>query len=174
MAEDVRLNETSYAVLGMIALRDRVTPYELKQMAARSVGNFWTLHQAQLYAEPQRLARAGYVTEERERTGRRRRIYSITEEGRAALREWVARPTAALTELRDAGLLRLFMGADPAALGRAQADAHRARLAEYEQLAELEMPRGPRLALEAGLRHTREWIRFWEELAEGPPAPPPD
>ena len=27
-------------------------------------------------------------------------------------------------------------------------------------------PRGPWLALEAGIHHEREWVRFWEELAE--------
>ena len=35
------------------------TPYRLKQMVAASVGNFWTLQHAQLYTEPERLAKAG-------------------------------------------------------------------------------------------------------------------
>ena len=59
------------------------TPYALKQMVARSVGYFWTLQHAQLYTEPERLAGAGYVTEERERGGRRRKLYTITAAGRA-------------------------------------------------------------------------------------------
>jgi hypothetical protein len=28
-------------------------------------------------------------------------------------------------------------------------------------------PAGPRLALEAGLAHEREWVRYWRRLAEG-------
>jgi hypothetical protein len=30
-----------------------------------------------------------------------------------------------------------------------------------------EVPRGPRLALEAGIRHSRTWIGFWEDLEAG-------
>ena len=159
-----KLNDTSYAVLGMIALFERVTPYELKQFAAVSVGYFWTLHQAQLYAEPERLAEAGYVTVEREKGGRRRKLYSITESGRQVLAEWVAQPTAEIPEMRDPALLRLFMGADPAPLAEAQVDAYRTRLAEYEALAELDLAPGQRLSLECGIRCTRELIKSWEAL----------
>jgi DNA-binding PadR family transcriptional regulator len=160
-----KLNQTSYAVLGMIALFERVTPYELKQFASISVGYFWTLHQAQLYGEPRRLAKAGYVTEEREDGGRRRLTYAITDEGRTALAKWLEEPTHDVSELREPGLLQLFMGADPVPLARAQADAQRACLEEYEQLAGLELPEGQRLALEAGIRLGREWVNFWEEIA---------
>jgi DNA-binding PadR family transcriptional regulator len=163
---EARLNDTSYAVLSLIALGGPATPYDLKRAAGLTVGNFWSLHQAQLYSEPRRLAAAGYVTEERERGGRRRRTYSITAAGEAALERWVAEPTADFTELRDPALLRLFMGASPSPLARVQADAHRQRLEQYEQMATGEMAAGPRRALEAGLRHEREWVSFWEGLAE--------
>ena len=161
-----RLNDTSYAVLGLISLIGPATPYDLKRAAAESVGYFWTLHQAQLYSEPRRLAAAGYVTERRERSGRRRRTYAITRAGSAALERWVAEPTDDFTELRDPALLRLFMGAPSGPLARVQADVHRRRLEQYEQLAAGEMAAGARRALDAGLRHEREWVGFWEELAE--------
>jgi hypothetical protein len=32
-----------------------------------------------------------------------------------------------------------------------------------------ELPDGPRLALEFGIRHARTWIAFWEELADRSP-----
>jgi hypothetical protein len=70
-----------------------------------------------------------------------------------------------VTELRDLGLLKLFFGADPPALAAARLAVHRVKLAEYEALAGGELPRGPRLALESGIGHEREWIRFWERLA---------
>jgi hypothetical protein len=46
-------------------------------------------------------------------------------------------------------------------------DAHRGRLAEYEALlAGLEdAPEGWRLALQLGIGHEREFIRFWSSLA---------
>jgi len=167
----VRLTATSYIVLGLLARAGgQATPYALKQMAATSVGNFWTVQHAQLYTEPERLADAGLVEEERETGGRRRRRYTITAAGRAALDAWREAPVADRGELRDPGLLRLFFGADPEALGVAQVALHQAKLDEYESLharAGQGLPSGERLALEAGIAHEREWVSFWRRLADG-------
>jgi DNA-binding PadR family transcriptional regulator len=164
----IRLTPTSYIVLGLVAWAGEATPYDLKRLVATSVGDFWSLQHAQLYTEPERLAEAGLLSERREESGRRRRRYKITKAGRDALDEWLANPTAEWTELRDPGLLQLFFGADPARLAAVQLETHRAKLAQYEEQHRsplLEELRGPRLALEAGIAHEREWIRFWERLA---------
>ncbi|MGH2865210.1 MAG: PadR family transcriptional regulator [Solirubrobacteraceae bacterium] len=168
-----RLTETSYIVLGMLERLQPATPYDLKRLAQMSTINFWSVPHTQLYTECARLARAGLLCEHREQTGRRRRIYNLTEDGARALEQWRSQPTEALEEVRDEGLLKLFFGADPAALAVAQLDAHRRQLLSYEHLHEGagEMPHGMRLALEAGIGHEREFIRFWSELSEtGPPA----
>jgi DNA-binding PadR family transcriptional regulator len=165
---DIRLTPTSYIVLGLVNWAGEATPYDLKQMVAASIGEFWSIQHAQLYTEPERLAKAGLLTEDRETGGRRRKRYAVTAAGRAALDEWLATPTGDWTELRDPGLLQLFLGADPAALAEVQLRTHRAKLAEYEALhasSQVDGLPGPRLALEAGLAHEREWIRFWERLA---------
>jgi PadR family transcriptional regulator, regulatory protein AphA len=158
--QEIRLTPASYIVLGLLSWTgEATTPYRLKQLVASSVGFFWSLQHAQLYTEPERLARAGYVSERRE-------------EGAEALAEWRAEPTAQLSEVRDLGLLKLFFGADAAALADAQLEAHRAELAEYEGIrAGLpeDVPEGPRLALELGMRQARTWIEFWEELADRQP-----
>jgi len=171
MQAEPRLTPTSYIVLGLLDAAGEATPYDLKQMLALSVGNFWTVQHSALYAEPERLAAAGYVTERREQGGRRRRRYRITAQGRRALRQWAAEPTAAPTELRDPGLLKLFFGADPSRLAAPQLEAHSAKLAEYQSmhagLVSLGGAAGPRLALEAGIAHEREWVRYWRRLAEG-------
>jgi PadR family transcriptional regulator, regulatory protein AphA len=73
--QELRLTPTSYIVLGLLEWGGRCTPYELKGLVAESVGNFGTLQHAQLYTEPARLAAAGYVTEEKEEGGRRRKLY---------------------------------------------------------------------------------------------------
>ncbi|MDQ4040415.1 MAG: PadR family transcriptional regulator [Actinomycetota bacterium] len=169
MQEEIRLTPVSYIVLGLLSWAGEATPYDLKRLVASSVGNFWSLQHAQLYTEPERLTRAGLLTETREEGGRRRKRYRVTDAGRAALRAWLAEPTGELTELRDPGLLKLFFGADPAALARVQLESHRAKLAEYEELQRsprLQELAGPRLALEAGIGHQREWIRFWERFEE--------
>jgi PadR family transcriptional regulator AphA len=166
--QEPRLTPTSYIVLGLLSAFGEATPYRLKQLVSTSVGHFWSLQHAQLYTEPERLARGGYVTEEREEGGRRRKLYRITDKGTAAVRDWRAEPTDALAELRDLALLKLFFGADPAELAQVQLEAHRRQLAEYERIRE-EMPEevtpGPRLALEAGIRHACTWIAFWQDLA---------
>jgi DNA-binding PadR family transcriptional regulator len=157
-------------VLGLLSWRQSATPYELKQLVSISVGNFWTLHHAQLYTEPARLAAAGYVSEEREDRGRRRRRYSLTDRGREALREWLRSPPDRLMfEFRDPSLLQLFFGADRRPLAEAQLAAHRAQLAEFEKRhreAGAEMPEGARFTLEAGIGHEREYVRFWKRIAE--------
>jgi PadR family transcriptional regulator AphA len=172
MQEEVRLTPPSYIVLGLLSWTGEATPYRLKQLVAGSVGFFWSLQHAQLYTEPERLARGGYVSERREETGRRRKLYRLTDKGREALAAWRAEPTAELSEVRNLGLLKLFFGADPAELAKVQLEAHRAELAEYEQIRDGmpdEVPEGPRLALEFGIREAHTWIDFWEDLADRSP-----
>jgi PadR family transcriptional regulator AphA len=167
--QEIRLTPPSYIVLGLLSWTGEATPYRLKQLVAGSVGFFWSLQHAQLYSEPERLARAGYVSERREEGGRRRKLYELTDKGREALAGWRAEPTAQLSEVRDLGLLKLFFGADPAELAGVQLAAHRAELAEYERIRDGladDVADGPRLALELGIRQARTWIGFWEELAD--------
>ena len=169
MSNEIRLTPTSYIVLGLIEATGEATPYDLKQMVAVSLGNFWSLQHAQLYTEPERLAGAGYLEERREEGGRRRRHYRITDDGRAALGGWLAEPTAELTELRDLALLKVFFGADPKAMAAAQAPAHAAQLAEYEELQKTaadELPDGARISLEAGIEAERIWVGFWSRLTK--------
>jgi PadR family transcriptional regulator, regulatory protein AphA len=169
--QEVRLTPTSYIVLGLLEFAGECTPYGLKQLVSTSVGNFWTLHHAQLYTEPERLAKGGYVSEERERGGRRRRLYAITDKGRQALDEWRAEPTDAIPELRAPALLKLFFGADPAELAPVQIDAHRRKLAEYEEIRATmpgSVPNGPRLALEAGIASERQQVEWWEAVMVSP------
>lgn len=163
-----RLTPTSYVVLGLLRDAGESTPYGLKQMVSGSgVGDLWNLQHAQLYAEPERLARAGLLDEEIEGGGRRRKTYRLTDAGREALDAWLAEPTSAWTELRDPGLLRLWFGADPLALAVAQREVHERKLVEYEQVRDEygdELARGPRLVLDAGIGHQREYVRFWTEI----------
>lgn len=167
--EGLRLTPTSYVVLGLIESMQPATAYDLKGAARLGVSNLWALPHTQLYSECGRLADAGLLEEEREPAGRRRRIYRLADPGLAALDAWRADVSPTGWELRDAGLLKLFFGSDPAELATSQLAAHRARLAEYESLLESAsgVPKGMQLALEAGIGHEREYLRFWESVAEG-------
>ncbi len=163
-----RLTPTSYVVLGLIEQMEPASPYDLKLAVAAGVGQFWSLPHTQLYSECARLAEAGLLSETREESGRRRRIYRITKNGSDALDRWRAEPTGELYELRDAGLLKLFFGADPKTLAPQQLAAHEARLGEYEELREecrrIKAPAGAMHAIEAGIGHEREYVRFWSKL----------
>lgn len=163
-----RLTETSYIVLGLLEQGEPATPYDLKQFAQLSTNNFWTVPHTQLYTECARLAREGLLDERQEETGRRRRLYRLTKSGRKALEAWRSEPASDLYELRDAATLKLFFGGDPRRLAATQLQAHKRRLEEYEQVAEgaEALPRGQALALECGIGHEREFIRFWSRLAQ--------
>jgi PadR family transcriptional regulator, regulatory protein AphA len=176
LQDDLRLTSVSYIVLGLIELAGgEATPYALKQLVPQTVGHFWTVQHAQLYSEPERLAGGGLLDEEREESGRRRRLYRLTEAGREALERWRSQPSDQLVELRAPGVLQLFFGADPSELAPLQAEAYRRELAELEAIREDDdgsEPRGPWLALEAGIRNSRAAVEFWEDLERShPPGP---
>jgi len=87
------LPTTSYAVLGLLALRSW-TGYELTQQARRSLAFCWQKEESVLYEEPRRLVARGLARSWREREGgRSRNRYEITDAGRTALGEWLARPS---------------------------------------------------------------------------------
>lgn len=158
-------------VLGLIERLEPATPYDLKRAAEAGVEYLWALPHTQLYSECGRLADAGLLSERREQTGRRRRIYRITAEGRRELEAWRGDVSATNWELRDAGLLKLFLGADPVELANGQIAAHEERLAAYRRMLELGgLPAdGTRLALEAGIGHEQEYVRFWKRVRDRGP-----
>jgi DNA-binding PadR family transcriptional regulator len=168
MPGDRELTPTSYIVLGLLK-EEPGTPYDLKARVAAGLGNFWTVQHAQLYTETARLAKEGFLDEEREDAGRRRKTYSITKAGKAALQSWLEEVGVTdLPEVRDPGLLKIYLGADPKAVATAQAAAHKARLKEWETLKHalsgFDVPEGPALTLDAGLAYERAFAKFWASL----------
>lgn len=98
---------TSYAVLGMLAIRPW-TGYELTQQMRRSLDYCWPKADSVLYEEPRRLVAAGLArATSEEQDGRRRNRYHITPKGRQALAAWLATPPAA-PKFQIEPLLRLL------------------------------------------------------------------
>lgn len=81
---------TSFAVLGLLGVQPW-TAYDLVAQSRRSLHFFWPRSEAHLYAELKRLVDRGHAHAEVV-DGRRRQAtrYTITPEGRAALKEWLA------------------------------------------------------------------------------------
>ncbi|AKU16694.1 PadR family transcriptional regulator [Luteipulveratus mongoliensis] len=164
----VRLTTASYLVLGLVDMLGEASPYALKQAAADYVAPFWSLPHTQIYVQADKLVESGLLRQDQETDGRRRRILTITEEGREALNSWRADPTAVPVEARDLGLLKLFFGADSKVIGPAQVEHHSQRLAGYEEMKAggSRMPDGAAATLEFGIRYERALVAFWSTLLE--------
>jgi PadR family transcriptional regulator, regulatory protein AphA len=117
------LSPRSYAILGLLAIRDWTT-YELARQMDRGVADIWTAARSMIYSEPKRLARLGLVQARTETAGRRSRTwYSITPAGRSALRTWLAEPGAP-PAMQFEGLLKVLLA------DTSQPDTMRASLTE--------------------------------------------
>jgi len=96
------------ALLGLLAEKT-MHGYELKSKFDDITGGFWQLNCGQVYATLVRLQREGLV-ERVPSSGpsqSERRVFRITEEGRAAFEDWMAYPVAQPRPLRDDLFLRL-------------------------------------------------------------------
>ncbi len=102
-----QLTTTSYAILGLLGIKDWTT-YELAQQMERSLKSFWPRAQSRIYEEPKRLVALGLARSRRELVGRRSRTtYAITAKGRRALRRWLGEAGAGPTVEFEA-LLKVF------------------------------------------------------------------
>jgi len=89
MAATSDLTPTSYAILGLLAVKDWTT-YELATQMDRTLSRFWPRARSKLYEEPKKLVAQGLATAEKGTHGRRpRTLYSITARGREALASWL-------------------------------------------------------------------------------------
>jgi PadR family transcriptional regulator, regulatory protein AphA len=103
------LTTTSYAILGLLAVKPWPT-YELAKQMRRSLHYFWPRAESNLYAEPKRLVAAGLADAREDwNGGRRRTVYSITDAGRRELRAWLARPPSE-PRFESEAALRVFLG----------------------------------------------------------------
>ena len=121
----------SYEIMGLIG-SGGAGPHDLLRMARRGRILDWA-GESQYYVEPKRLARLGYL-EARKEPGRTRprTIYTLTDKGLEALREY-ARTPVTITPLKSEALLRLLIadlvGADVTRESIATLrDGHRGRL----------------------------------------------
>src|ERR687898_3255035 len=97
----------SYEILGLVG-RTGAGAHDLLRMAKRGRILDWA-GESQYYVEPKRLSRLGYL-EARKEPGktRERTVYTLTEKGLSALREY-ARTPVLFTPLKSEPLLRLLI-----------------------------------------------------------------
>jgi DNA-binding PadR family transcriptional regulator len=165
----------------LVCLTERpMTGYELAKTFDSSIGFFWKADHQQIYRELTRLRERGHVqAREVVQTGKPNKlVYTLTTEGKAALRHWAARPSSP-PSIKDDMLVRLCaleaidiepMRADL----MARLEHHRDRLARYERVLKKRFPNGAEslddtgklLALHLGLRHERAVVEWCEQALQ--------
>jgi DNA-binding PadR family transcriptional regulator len=161
-----KLSPAAYLVLALVDDAAEATPYDLKVAIRAGVGQAWPLPHTQVYETCSMLAGTGHLCERREETGRRRRFYSLSASGRAALARWREDPTTDDVTVHDPGLLQLCCGVPLRELAEARIAVHERRLAELrQQRDELSPATGSRLGLMLGavIARERTWLKLWEE-----------
>jgi DNA-binding PadR family transcriptional regulator len=167
----VELSPTGRVILGLIAFGKR-TGYDIKTFVDRTTRYFWAASYGQIYPELKRLEDQGLVRGRPEPSGgRARTVYELTDAGAAALEHWLGSDDEQLYELRDEGMLKLFLSDS---LPERRIDIVRAmRRREERALAHLraiephakEGPAGSYLTLQLGIGLT-EWTIEWCEATE--------
>ena len=101
----------TYTLLGFLNYGP-LTGYELKKLFDSSVAHFWSAELSQIYPTLKQLEAEGLVAMEVEAQDDRpnRKVYSITEDGRRELLEWLASPVA-LEAAREPLLINVFFAA---------------------------------------------------------------
>ena len=106
-----RENKTRYAVLGMLSFSSK-SGYEIGKAIQNSTNYFWSESDGQLYPILKQLTEEGLVTcvESEKLPGKRsKKMYEMTDEGQAALLDWLRQPPVTFT-VRNEFLLQLFFG----------------------------------------------------------------
>lgn len=166
-----------HALLGFLSIRP-LSGYDLKRYFDASVRHFWTADQAAIYRALGDLEAEALVRHERIAQSSRpdRKVFHLTEAGRAALDAWLATPTPSIPR-REPLLVQLFFTGRiaPEALRellRAELASTEAELAgfrgivaaiEAEQASLDEATQvGPLITITNGVRAAlaqREWLR---------------
>src|SRR5437763_3640652 len=129
----------TYGILGLLAFWGPLSGYDLKRLFDHTLAPMWGAAQSQIYKELRRMKELGWVDMQREEQESRpdRKLYSITDQGHAALRQWQAQPSE-IIQVRDELLLKVLFGtfASPADLAqniRTSIADHEMRLLTYRQ-----------------------------------------
>lgn len=161
-----------YVLLGLLDAEPRYG-YELKAVFERFLGGTWLLNLAQVYTTLTRLEREGLVEAEVVPQGMTpdRKVYALTDEGRAALEAWASEPERGPMRLRDELYLKIAVrsltdGAGAGELIQAQRAAHLDALAEMTRAQDdVDLHPSTALLLEGAMLRLEADLR-WLDVAE--------
>ncbi|MFE7799258.1 PadR family transcriptional regulator [Nocardia sp. NPDC057440] len=160
------LNSTAASLLGFLH-EGPMSGWDLVSAAQDRIGDFWTITQSQVYRELASMDASGLV--EKGETGARERTpYQITDAGREAFLEWIARDPGGET-IRVPLLLTMSFGEhlDPDHLDQmiaANREIHQERLTRYLAQDCTGMPSHQRATLEFGIGYERAVLEWFDRL----------
>jgi DNA-binding PadR family transcriptional regulator len=100
-----------YAILGLLC-HQPMTGYDIKKWIDKSLRLFWGISYGSIYPTLSALSASGMISASDVSTNERAKIaYTVTDRGRAYLREWLEIP-AGKDEMRYETLLKLFFGSE--------------------------------------------------------------
>lgn len=108
-----RPSAAGWAVLGLLSHAPELSGYELRQWADQSLRYFFQAPAtSQIYSELRRLERLGWVESSlaAQSDQRHKRVYRLTTAGETALREHVMAAPFRATVVKDAVVLRVWLG----------------------------------------------------------------
>ena len=109
-----------YVILGLLC-HEELTGYEIKKRVNTTLKYFWGASYGSIYPALNDLVHRGLATKREDTENKRNKlIYTITDDGRRYLKEWLALPVEK-DELRYETLLKLFFGNEQ---GTEQAISH--------------------------------------------------
>jgi len=169
----------------LVLLTERpMTGYELAKTFDTPIGFFCRADHQQIYRELTRLRDRGHIRgREVVQSGKPNKlVYTLTADGRGALRQWAARPSRA-SSIKDDLLVRLYaldsVDIDPLRADlMARLEYHRDRFLRFERILKKRFPEdtapptdlGKLLTLRLGLRYERTVMEWCDEALDILPA----
>lgn len=134
--------KSKFALLGLLSWKP-MSGYDIKKLIDVGLSHFWNEHYGQIYPTLDSLVKEGLATKKEDATHshRKRFVYTITQKGQQAFREWLSEPTA-IPNVRNEFQLKFFLSSqlsarEPVRLIKEYQAQQRVLLEQYRQSAEV-------------------------------------
>ncbi len=167
-----------YILLGFLNYQS-MTGYELKQAIDESTAHFWHAYHSQIYTILRQMEQDGLVTSQfhQEEGQPDRRVYTITELGKQAMKEWLDQTLTEMSPVKEELLVRLFFSAHRDAQLvltelRLQCELHQKKLETYREITKHMARYAPglerdqvfwRMTLDLGIRYEEAYVAWLKD-----------
>ncbi|MBE9138481.1 PadR family transcriptional regulator [Nodosilinea sp. LEGE 07088] len=169
----------SHTILAVLS-REPLSGYDIGKRFEESVSCYWQASQQQIYRELGKMEHQGWVTYKTlPQAGKPdKKIYSITDAGKAELTRWYAEPTEP-TPIREDLLVKVlaapYVSVDILIQElQRRRQVHQSKLIDYQAMAAVHqtMANPPKaeqfryLTLRRGIRYEQDWIDWCDEVLD--------